>query len=405
MTQSEETVIKEKIRPIMEQLVYQLVLERPEEPALFMIDYLQKTGGYTSNGITLDEKRELEKLRVEIKKYREMEDNNTTKEGEKEEGDKSFSDDEEEDIDDKIDQKVINAKARLSRQREAVSAEVYGNFNKKGDFKPRVIKKNDDQMQRIKARILQSFLFSNLEQTDIKVVIDSMEEKVYKPEENIIVQGENGDCLFVIETGELNCFKRFTKDGEEKLVKQYGPGDAFGELALLYNAPRAATVKAKTECVLWAVDRETFNNIVKEAAQKKREQYENFLKSVDILSQVDAYELGQIADALKTCNYNAIDYVLKEGEMGDVFYIVVEGNAIATKTLEPGKPPVEVKSYVKGQYFGELALIKGEPRAANIVATTNLKLISLDRLSFKRLLGPIEEILKRNSDEYVKFVK
>lgn len=91
--------------------------------------------------------------------------------------------------------------------------------------------------------------------------------------------------------------------------------------------------------------------------------------------------------------------------MGDVFYIIEDGDAIATKTKEPGKPPETVKTYHKGHYFGELALIKGEPRAANIVATSNLKLISLDRDSFKRLLGPLEEILKRNSDSYIKFVK
>jgi len=87
------------------------------------------------------------------------------------------------------------------------------------------------------------------------------------------------------------------------------------------------------------------------------------------------------------------------------FYIVVDGEAIATKTKEPGKPPEEVFRYNKGQYFGELALLKGEPRAANIVALTPLKLISLDRNSFKRLLGPIEDILKKNSLLYVKYVQ
>ncbi len=108
---------------------------------------------------------------------------------------------------------------------------------------------------------------------------------------------------------------------------------------------------------------------------------------------------------MKSASYNEGDYVIREGEMGDVFYIIEEGEAVATKTLEPGKLPEKVKSYGKGEYFGELALIRGEPRAANIVATTPLKVISLDRNSFKRLLGPIEEILKRNSDKYVKFIK
>ena len=70
-----------------------------------------------------------------------------------------------------------------------------------------------------------------------------------------------------------------------------------------------------------------------------------------------------------------------------------------------GKASVEVKTYKAGDYFGELALIKGDPRAANVIATSDLRVISLDRNSFKRLLGPIEDILKRNSDTYIKYIK
>jgi len=66
-------------------------------------------------------------------------------------------------------------------------------------------------------------------------------------------------------------------------LKIYYPGEAFGELALLYNAPRAASIKAKTDCTLFALDRETFNHIVKDAARKKREKYEDALKKVAIL--------------------------------------------------------------------------------------------------------------------------
>ena len=74
-----------------------------------------------------------------------------------------------------------------------------------------------------------------------------------------------------------------------------------------------------------------------------------------------------------------------------------QGECIATKTLEPGKGDVQVKEYKVGDYFGERALIKGEPRAANIIVSSDkAKVISLDRTSFKRLLGPIEELLKRN---------
>lgn len=60
--------------------------------------------------------------------------------------------------------------------------------------------------------------------------------------------------------------------------------------------------------------------------------------------------------------------------------------------------------YKAGDYFGELALLKNEPRAANVIAKTNLKCVSLDRNSFKRLLGPLDEILKRNIDAYKNYV-
>ena len=66
------------------------------------------------------------------------------------------------------------------------------------------------------------------------------------------------------------------------MVKKYTAGDVFGELALLYNAPRAASINADTECTLFALDRNTFNHIVKDSAQKKRTTYEEFLSTVPI---------------------------------------------------------------------------------------------------------------------------
>jgi len=383
------------VRPIKEQMVFQLVCEKPANPELFMISWLQKQGGYTANGLTIEERSELERLRTEIRKYREMEGVNEEETDNK--SDRSHESEDEDHEDEKVEIDLSKAKQRLSVPRAAVSAEVYGAFNQKENFQARVIKKTEEQTQKIKARILQSFLFCNLDAADLEIVINAMDERECLAGETIIDQGESGDTLFVVESGQLDCFKKFSKDSEPKQVRTYGPGEAFGELALLYNAPRAATVKASEKSQLWVLDRETFNHIVKDAAQKKREKYESFLKSVEILSTVEPYELTQISDALKAGTFQEGDYVIREGEMGDVFYIIEEGEAIATKTMEPGKQPEKVKSYGRADYFGELALIKGEPRAANIVAQSTLRVISLDRNSFKRLLGPIEDILKRNS--------
>lgn len=70
----------------------------------------------------------------------------------------------------------------------------------------------------------------------------------------------------MIDQGKLDCFKVFKKNEPETFIKTYEPGDSFGELALLYNAPRAATIRTTTDVVCFALDRATFNNIVKDAA-------------------------------------------------------------------------------------------------------------------------------------------
>ena len=82
-------------------------------------------------------------------------------------------------------------------------------------------------------------------------------------------------------------------------MKNYVPGEGFGELALLYNAPRAATITATEDSTLMKLDRGTFNHIVKDAAQRKREKYDNFLQTIPILQSMDPYERSKLGDAVR----------------------------------------------------------------------------------------------------------
>lgn len=128
----------------------------------------------------------------------------------------------------------------------------------------------------------------------------------------MIKQGDDGDNLYIIDKGELDCYRLTSKSPEPVFLKVYTPGDAFGELALLYNAPRAATIIAKSDVICFALDRECFTHIVKDAATKKRTAYEQFLGKVELLDQMDPYERSKIADALKPLKFKKGDYVVKE---------------------------------------------------------------------------------------------
>ena len=112
--------------------------------------------------------------------------------------------------------------------------------------------------------------------------------------------------LYVVDEGSLDCSKRLDPNSNQAThLKTYQAGEAFGELALLYNAPRAATIVAKTASQLWQLDRNTFNHIVKDAAQTKRDKYEDFLASVPILQSIDHYERSKIADSIKEQSFAA----------------------------------------------------------------------------------------------------
>ncbi len=85
-----------------------------------------------------------------------------------------------------------------------------------------------------------------------------------------------------------------------------------------------------------------------------------------------------------------------------MFYLIISGEAAAYKRINGVDK--QVKSYKAGDYFGELALLKSEPRAASITAKSALKLASIDRDSFKRLLGPLDQILMRNMASYQNYM-
>lgn len=398
MAQEHQEYIQTKVNPTLESLVTQVLLERPDNPVPFMIQWLAQQ---TKASTTLDN-GEAEKLKNEIRSLQDEVDalEAKSKSGEKvaevAKDEEEEEEDEEDDVDD-ADLPPPPASYLNKGQRSSVSAEAYGAWNKVKDFTPPVHEKSEEQKARILAVLQQSFLFSTLDKADMDVVVNAMLEKEVPASTRIIQEGDDGDHMYVIEKGQIECLK--VLGGEEKVVKQCSTGDAFGELALLYNCPRAASVQAKEDAVVWALDRESFNHIVRDASVKKREMYDAFLKTIPLLEALDAYERSSLADALHKESVAAGATVITQGEDGERFYLVESGELTASKAGADGVAK-EVMKYKQGDYFGELALVKNEARAASVTASTDCTVLWIDRKTFKSLLGPVEEIMKRKAAEY-----
>lgn len=116
-----------------------------------------------------------------------------------------------------------------NKGRAGVSAEVYGANNKKEPFVPKVIPKSDEAKKRIYEKLNKNFLFKSLDPDNKNIVIDAMDEKKFSKGSHVIKQGEDGDVLYLVDSGLLKCYKRFPGKDADTFLLNYKPGDAFGE--------------------------------------------------------------------------------------------------------------------------------------------------------------------------------
>jgi len=241
-------------------------------------------------------------------------------------------------------------------------------------------------------------LFSHLDEDERNEISDAMFLDCYQQEDIIMKQGDAGDNFYIVDQGEVEIIIN------EECVSKIGEGGSFGELALIYGTPRAATVKAMSTVKLWGIDRDSYRRILMDSTIKKRKMYEDLLSKVSILANLDEWERMTVADALEDVTFEDGTEVVKQGDHGDNFFIIVEGMATVTQCQAEGECVQEVGHLGPSDYFGEIALMLERPRAATVTAKGALKCAQLDRARFERLLGPCADILKRNIELYNCFV-
>ncbi|TPP58260.1 cAMP-dependent protein kinase type II-alpha regulatory subunit, partial [Fasciola gigantica] len=292
---------------------------------------------------------------------------------------------------------TVSQPANYTR-RGGVAAESWDPENEEPHEKV-VYPKTDEQKASLTESIKNILLFRCLDEDDRTEVVDAMFERKVSPGEDVITYGEPGDNFYIIESGTYDIF--ISADGELKKVAQYEDKGSFGELALMYNTPRAATIRAVTDGTLWAMSRETFRSIVLTKAFKKRKLYESLLESVDLLKDLSAYDRMSLADALHTRIVEAGEPVFLQGEVGQEMYFIESGSVVVKmKGSEENAEEVELCDLVQNDYFGELALITKNPRAASVIAKERTRLAVLEVDSFERILGPCKATLEQKQEEY-----
>jgi len=264
--------------------------------------------------------------------------------------------------------------------------------------------KSTETINQLEEAVKTKLLFTHLEKEERLDVFKAMELIEFKSGETIIRQGDEGDYFYIVAEGTCDVWKQDTETSEAKCVMKVRQWDSFGELALIYNTPRAATVKATADCSLWRIDRVTYRHIIMGSQIRKRKLYDSFLEKVPILSSLDPYERLTVADALESCFYKDGDTIIREQEPGDAFYLIVSGAVSVTKKADQEKGVIELTRLGPSAYFGEIALLTDRPRAATVKAVGETKCVKLDRNRFTRVMGPCEEILRRNMSIYNQYV-
>lgn len=261
-----------------------------------------------------------------------------------------------------------------------------------------VVEKTDEQKSLIEGAIRNSFLFQHLSGAQRERVISVMQRVEVATGDWVIKQGDQGDRLYIIELGKFEVrvsgVPGDLTGGNVVHVYDSSPTfhPSFGELSLMYGKPRAASVIAVTDGVLWSLDRSVFCKEVLRANSARRDILRT-LRRVPTLQSLSLQQLQRLADKLTEEEHEEDSYVIRQGEQGDTFYVIMKGRCECTINDPNGGPEQVVMRLKENDYFGERALLTAAPRAANVIAVSKVRLLYIGRAVFEEVLGPLAAII------------
>uniref|UniRef100_H2YVX2 cGMP-dependent protein kinase n=1 Tax=Ciona savignyi TaxID=51511 RepID=H2YVX2_CIOSA len=282
-----------------------------------------------------------------------------------------------------------------TRRAQGISAEPNLMLNDPSSAEIQTYAKSENTKTLIRGAILENDFMKHLEDCQIEEIVDCMYPVEYSNGSCIIKEGDVGSLVYVLEDGKV----AVTKAGAH--LCNMGAGKVFGELAILYNCTRTATVKATTHVRLWAIDRHCFQAIMMRTGLLKHSEYLEFLTSVPTFSGLGEDLLRRIVDVMEECHFDYGDYIIRQGAIGDTFYIISKGNVEVTKRKSASSESVVIRKLAKGDWFGERALQGEDLRTANVVVEDRegATCLVIDRQSFTQLIGDLDSVKQRKYDE------
>ena len=188
--------------------------------------------------------------------------------------------------------------------------------------------KTDEQIQALTEAMKSSSVFAALGARRIQEAIDKMKEVSCAAKQVVFEQGDAGDAVYIVETGEYGVH---IKQAGDRPVKKYKAGDVFGEVALLYNSPRQETVKCKAAGTLWKLQRKTFQHMMSTASKAKTDTATIALRSSQLLGGLTEEQIELVASELETIELEPGEVVGYEGKLAEAFYIVARGGVVLTR--------------------------------------------------------------------------
>ena len=264
-----------------------------------------------------------------------------------------------------------------------------------GSFVAKEFPKSEADRELIENALSDNFVFSHLTDKRRARLIGAFEKINVNKGSEIIKEGDVGDYFYVIGSGEVE----FVVGGNN--VGSAGSGGTFGELALLYQAPRAATCMAKENCGLFRLDQDHFRRILMMQAEDEVSDVVKILKEVSYFKDLGTEKLNKIAANLHVKHFKDGEIVARSSDKDWVprFSIIQEGKLHVSDIQGSG---AEYKSitFGPGEFFGDAAIVTGKPIMATVKAEGDATVLSMTRETFIRVVGDnIEELAQRALDK------